>query len=111
MTNDSITLHVTGMTCGGCAGRAERALAAVPGVTKASVNLSNQSATVTEDPDGNLFILDLEGARLRGFRPDGGTYRRFRTLDRYGEEFGRLPCNPRLRGGTQTNGLSASGRT
>ena len=44
---------------------------------------------VTEDPDGNLFIMDLEGARLRGFRPEGGTYRRFRTLDLTGPRFAR----------------------
>ncbi|WP_323768230.1 heavy metal translocating P-type ATPase [Antarctobacter sp.] len=41
--------EVTGMTCGGCAGRAERALAGVPGVAEASVNLANRMATVETD--------------------------------------------------------------
>lgn len=45
---------------------------------------------LTEDPDGNLFVLDLEGNRLRGFRPEpGGVYRRFRTLDLTGPRFMR----------------------
>ena len=36
---------------------------------------------VTVDPDGNLFVSDLDGARIRGFRPEGPTFRRFRLLD------------------------------
>ncbi|SMX33253.1 heavy metal translocating P-type ATPase [Maliponia aquimaris] len=38
--------EVTGMTCGGCAGRAQRALQAVEGVTEASVNLATRTAQV-----------------------------------------------------------------
>ncbi|MCT4558791.1 MAG: heavy metal translocating P-type ATPase [Pelagimonas sp.] len=38
--------EVTKLNCGGCAGRAERALAAVEGVSEASVNLANKVATV-----------------------------------------------------------------
>ena len=41
-----ITLPVEGMHCAGCVGRVERALAAVPGVTGASVNLATHRATV-----------------------------------------------------------------
>ncbi|MCR0980867.1 heavy metal translocating P-type ATPase [Roseomonas populi] len=41
-----ITLPIDGMTCAGCAGRVERALAAVPGVTAASVNLATRRAAV-----------------------------------------------------------------
>jgi Cu+-exporting ATPase len=41
-----LTLPVEGMTCAGCAGRVERALAAVPGVTNAAVNLATRRATV-----------------------------------------------------------------
>jgi Cu+-exporting ATPase len=40
-------LAVEGMTCAACAGRVERALAAVPGVTAASVNLATRRASVT----------------------------------------------------------------
>jgi len=44
-----LTLPVEGMTCAGCAGRVERALAAVPGVASASVNLATRRATVEGD--------------------------------------------------------------
>lgn len=39
------TFRVDGMTCAGCAGRVERAVAAVPGVEKAAVNLALRSLT------------------------------------------------------------------
>ncbi|SLN55398.1 heavy metal translocating P-type ATPase [Pseudooctadecabacter jejudonensis] len=38
---------ISGMTCGGCAARAERALGGVAGVTSAAVNFANHTATVT----------------------------------------------------------------
>lgn len=40
------TVAVEGMTCASCAGRVERALAAVPGVAQATVNLATEAATV-----------------------------------------------------------------
>ena len=40
---------ITGMTCASCAGRVERALAAVPGVLSASVNLATETAAVATD--------------------------------------------------------------
>ncbi|GGG80210.1 copper-translocating P-type ATPase [Salipiger pallidus] len=49
MASDAIRFEVTGLNCGGCAGRAQKALAAVPGVSDASVNLANRMATVTGD--------------------------------------------------------------
>ncbi len=42
-----IRLAIDGMTCAGCAGRVERALAAVPGVAGAAVNLALERAEVT----------------------------------------------------------------
>ncbi|RQQ54944.1 heavy metal translocating P-type ATPase [Burkholderia stagnalis] len=39
-------LDIGGMTCASCAGRVEKALAGVPGVTRASVNLATERATV-----------------------------------------------------------------
>ncbi|MGR3805917.1 heavy metal translocating P-type ATPase [Marinibacterium profundimaris] len=39
-------LDIEGMTCAGCAGRAERALAAVPGVISAQVNLADRTARI-----------------------------------------------------------------
>jgi P-type Cu+ transporter len=44
------SLPVAGMTCASCAGRVERALAKVPGVREASVNLATEVATVKADP-------------------------------------------------------------
>ncbi|RKF16227.1 copper-translocating P-type ATPase [Roseovarius spongiae] len=43
---DTLTLRITGMTCAGCAGRAERALASAPGVARASVNFASHAAQV-----------------------------------------------------------------
>jgi Cu+-exporting ATPase len=43
---DRRELAISGMTCATCAGRVERALAAVPGVRHARVNLATQRATV-----------------------------------------------------------------
>jgi copper-(or silver)-translocating P-type ATPase len=44
---EEMTFDVQGMTCASCVGRVERALQAVEGVTKASVNLATETATVT----------------------------------------------------------------
>ncbi|MEZ5888633.1 MAG: heavy metal translocating P-type ATPase [Paracoccaceae bacterium] len=43
----TVTLTIGGMTCASCVGRVERALAALPGVTEAHVNLAAESARVT----------------------------------------------------------------
>ncbi|MHB9834920.1 heavy metal translocating P-type ATPase [Paraburkholderia terrae] len=40
-------LTIGGMTCAACSGRVEKALARIPGVTSASVNLATEKATVT----------------------------------------------------------------
>lgn len=42
-----LTLEITGMTCALCVRRLERALAGVPGVAGATVNLAAESANVT----------------------------------------------------------------
>ncbi len=44
---DSIELPVTGMTCASCSARVEKALARVPGVLTAHVNLADEHALVT----------------------------------------------------------------
>lgn len=43
---DQVTLDISGMTCGGCAARVEKALAAAPAVTEVSVNLASETALV-----------------------------------------------------------------
>lgn len=50
---------IDGMSCGGCVGRAEKAIAAVPGVSLAAVNLATHSAKVTlDDPQAGPAIKD-----------------------------------------------------
>ncbi len=45
-----LTLPVRGMHCAACVGKVERALAGVPGVADAHVNLATEQATVAFDP-------------------------------------------------------------
>ncbi|MDQ7069711.1 MAG: heavy metal translocating P-type ATPase [Rhodobacterales bacterium] len=52
-----ISFQVDGMTCASCVGRAERALASVPGVSDVSVNLATESAQVTFDVSTNIDTL------------------------------------------------------
>ncbi len=51
------SFQVDGMTCASCVGRAERALASVPGVSDVSVNLATESAQVTFDDTTNIDTL------------------------------------------------------
>ena len=46
----SSTVSVGGMTCAACVRRVEKALAKVPGVKEAGVNLATEKATITYDP-------------------------------------------------------------
>jgi P-type Cu+ transporter len=50
-SDDTIRLEVDGMRCGGCAGKVERALAQVPGVARATVDLGARQAAVEAAPD------------------------------------------------------------
>jgi Cu+-exporting ATPase len=47
VTSTTFELSIEGMTCASCAGRVERALAKVPGVKGATVNLANEQARVS----------------------------------------------------------------
>ncbi len=61
---ETVALAVEGMTCASCVGRVERALAAVPGVRNAAVNLATGRAQV-ETLDG-AAPLDALIATIRG---------------------------------------------
>ena len=64
---DRRELAISGMTCATCVGRVEHALAAVPGVTRAEVNLATERATV-EGPSGLLHPAALiEAVRDAGY--------------------------------------------
>ena len=64
----SIVLPVEGMTCASCVRRVERALARVPGVRDASVNLAAATARVAFDP--SVAMVDQLGAAVEraGYR-------------------------------------------
>ncbi|MBX5490782.1 MAG: copper-translocating P-type ATPase [Chloroflexi bacterium] len=60
-----IAFGVTGMTCASCVRRVERALAKVPGVREASVNLATERARVVYDPTQTIpaaLRAAIEGA-------------------------------------------------
>ncbi|WP_452039025.1 heavy metal translocating P-type ATPase [Alteraurantiacibacter lauratis] len=58
----SINLAIEGMSCASCVGRVEQALASVPGVTAARVNLASERATVEGAADTAALIRAIEGA-------------------------------------------------
>ena len=58
---DEAVLVVENMNCGSCVGRVERALADLPGVLSANVNLATETATVRYAA-GSLSVADLTQA-------------------------------------------------
>uniref|UniRef100_UPI0016401C20 heavy-metal-associated domain-containing protein n=1 Tax=Burkholderia gladioli TaxID=28095 RepID=UPI0016401C20 len=44
-----IELDIAGMTCASCSNRVEKALAQVPGISRASVNLATEHASVSAE--------------------------------------------------------------
>jgi Cu+-exporting ATPase len=66
-TLSTLDLDVEGMTCASCVRRVETALAKVPGVTQASVNLATRSAHVTLTADGTDAQALIEAVRKRGY--------------------------------------------
>ncbi|RYI35090.1 MAG: heavy metal translocating P-type ATPase, partial [Acetobacteraceae bacterium] len=59
----TLALPITGMNCASCAGRVERALKAVPGVSAASVNLATETAEVrgTAAPQALVGAVEKAG--------------------------------------------------
>ncbi|MDP3195163.1 heavy metal translocating P-type ATPase [Tabrizicola sp.] len=59
----TLALPITGMTCASCAGRVERALKAVPGVSSAAVNLATETAEITGIalPDALIGAVEKAG--------------------------------------------------
>ncbi len=62
LTEIVISLPISGMTCASCAGRVERALKAVPGVSSASVNLAVERAEVRGIATPDLLIGAVKAA-------------------------------------------------
>ncbi|MFN3260757.1 MAG: heavy metal translocating P-type ATPase [Pikeienuella sp.] len=63
-----VRLDVEGMTCASCVGRVERALAAVPGVRAARVNLATERAEIEGAADMSALLAAVEAAGY-GVRP------------------------------------------
>ncbi len=57
MNAHTTSFQIEGMSCASCVGRVEKALAAVPGVTDASVNLATETARVSFDDSVNTQTL------------------------------------------------------
>ncbi len=55
----TVRLSISGMTCAGCVSRVEKALQAVPGVSSATVNFAEHTATVEGDVDARALIAEV----------------------------------------------------
>jgi heavy metal translocating P-type ATPase len=62
LPDEPLSLPVSGMSCAACAGRVERALRALPGVTAANVNLATERAEVTGTATPEALIQAVEKA-------------------------------------------------
>ncbi|NQU57415.1 MAG: heavy-metal-associated domain-containing protein, partial [Rhodospirillales bacterium] len=66
---ESFSLLIKGMTCASCVGRVEKAIAKVPGVVTAEVNLATEKASVSFQP-GTLDAADVRLAISKaGYEP------------------------------------------
>ena len=63
----TLTLHIDGMTCGGCVKRATNALLAVNGVAEARVSLENKNAEIRFDPSKTNAAALLEAVEDAGY--------------------------------------------
>ncbi|AGA92061.1 copper/silver-translocating P-type ATPase [Thioflavicoccus mobilis 8321] len=64
-----LELGVQGMTCASCSSRVERALAKLPGVTEASVNLATERASLRFDPGATGPETIVETIAEAGYEP------------------------------------------
>lgn len=65
---DPIDIPILGMTCASCVRRVEKAIAAVPGVSEASVNLATERAQVRLSDGGQTQAI-AEAIRKAGYEP------------------------------------------
>jgi len=65
---EAIDIPVLGMTCASCVGRVEKAIAAVPGVAHARVNLAAERARVELSPGGSAQAV-ADAIRRAGYAP------------------------------------------
>lgn len=70
-----VELPVSGLTCSACVQSLERALRAVPGVTRATVNLTTERAFVEYDPKTTGLAAVHEAMKTAGYRAGTATAR------------------------------------
>ncbi|KGM51779.1 metal ABC transporter ATPase [Lysobacter concretionis Ko07 = DSM 16239] len=92
VAEDSVDLAIEGMTCASCAGRVEKALAAVPGVLEVTVNLATERATVRTagGTDPAALVAAVTQAGYAATLPQGES-----TGDAATSESGGTAANPR----------------
>jgi copper chaperone len=64
----TLTLPITGMTCGGCVAAATKALQSVAGVQRVQVSLEERAALITADERVTEVMLDAAITKA-GFTP------------------------------------------
>ncbi|MCH4564182.1 heavy metal translocating P-type ATPase [Halomonas sp. EGI 63088] len=69
---ESSDIPVTGMSCGSCVSRIERALGKLPGMVEVSVNLATQKAFVRYLPGAVSLSLIHHAIREAGYEPQAG---------------------------------------
>jgi Cu+-exporting ATPase len=67
MSNQTITLPITGMTCANCAATVERVLKKLAGVSDARVNFASEQAAVTFDPRETGLAQLVDQVRRAGY--------------------------------------------
>ena len=65
----TVTLTVTGMTCGGCENAVTRALGRLPGVERVSASHTAREVTVTFDEGFDSLSRIREGISALGYSP------------------------------------------
>lgn len=65
----SSTIPIAGMSCASCVARIEQGLGSLPGLSRASVNLAMESASVTFDPQIATLSMIQDTIRSLGYQP------------------------------------------
>ncbi len=64
-----VTIPIEGMTCAACSQRVEKALLRLDGVSKASVNLATEKATILYDPKATKLSAIKQSIEKAGYTP------------------------------------------
>jgi P-type Cu+ transporter len=67
--NTELDIGISGMTCASCVSRVEKALAKVPGVINATVNLATETARIHFDPSEQIEAKLRRAVRDAGYEP------------------------------------------